>query len=179
LYLTHTITTLPQPVTNITAPKLDPDGSFRVKEFTCLTLVAAMVFYGLFFMALINVAGQKAALGHQRSFMHIMLLCLLPAILFTYKAIRQRVYVTVNETGIYLYETLITTWPNFIDAMYIDEQKTRRLEDHYVLYIYYYKDGKETHQTRFQLGGTQNRTEEEIIAAIRYFYVQSGFGVGE
>ena len=166
------------PNANISSPKLDPDGSFRVREFTALSIIAAAVFYGIFFLALSDMAGpQYWSEDHRHNVTSIFELSLVPAIVFTYKAIRRRVYITVNGNGIYLYKTFITAWPNFVDAMYKDEPQPGGITDNYMLYIYYLKNGTDFHEVKFKLGDTQNRGEEEVIAAIRYFYVQSGYGV--
>jgi hypothetical protein len=110
---------LPENQANITPPKLDPDGGFRVREFTALSIVAAAVFYIIFFLALANILGQQTTLpNHRYKGITILPLCLLPAITFTVKAIMRRVYILVNNTGIYLYGQFITGWPTFVDALY-------------------------------------------------------------
>lgn len=166
-----------QPQTNTTPPKLDPDGSFRVTEFTALSLFAAAVFWVLFFISLSNCFDTQNISPNHRFYFSPILLSLGPAITYTYKAFRHRVYITVNASGIFLYETNITAWPNFIDASFKDEPKTGSIQENFILYIYYVKSAGELHEVRFKLGNTQNRGEEEVIAAIRYFYVQAGYSV--
>ena len=156
---------------------MDPDGSFRVTEFTALSLFAAAVFWVLVFISLSNCFNTQNISPKHHFYFSPFLLSLGPAIAYTYRAIRQRVYSTVNASGIFLYETHITAWPNFIDASFKNEPNPGSIQENFILYIYYRKNTGELHEVSFKLGNTQNRGEEEVIAAIRYFYVQAGYSV--
>ncbi len=76
---------------------------------------------------------------------------------------------TINKNGFFHYGKLITNWNNFIDVAVKEEEKMFSIKDNFALFIKYYKDGEPGHFGRkIKLTNTQNKAEEEIIAAIKF-----------
>lgn len=82
----------------------------------------------------------------------------------------------INKKGFYYYGELLTNWENFISAKFIDElplpgANSTGINDEYYLLIKYFRDGKPGHfGRRIRLTATQDKAEEEIMAAIKFYY---------
>lgn len=146
---------------------LDEDGSFTVREFAALSWIIAALFYALFIYAVINTAQMKT---QSSAFDHMLLMVLLPAIGFTYKARSKNVYIRINEAGIYIGNFFLTNWQNFISAEYTQKKVVASFQDNFILIIQYYRPGDGQYEKEVPLTNTQNKAEEEVIAATQYFY---------
>jgi hypothetical protein len=86
---------------------------------------------------------------------------------------------TINRNGFFYYGTLITSWGNFISARFHDDiplpsNNSVAVSDKFYLVLRYYKDGRqEIYERRIRFTNTQNKSEEEILAAIRFYYKNS------
>jgi hypothetical protein len=95
------------------------------------------------------------------------------------RGFKNQVVMKVNSNGFYYYGQLITTWKNFISVNFLDEtfENTRgaiREADRFFLMIKYYKDGRPGYFGRkIRFTDTQDKSEEEIIAAIKFYYKHS------
>ena len=102
---------------------------------------------------------------------------LIPGAVLLIKGMRNGTVMIVNKTGFYYYGKLITNWNNFIDVEFIDEvplpgPNTSGVSDKFSMLMKFYRDDQPglyfTQQFRFT--NTQNKSEEEIIAAIRFYH---------
>ncbi|MGZ3849181.1 MAG: hypothetical protein ACXVMS_13770 [Flavisolibacter sp.] len=147
---------------------LEEDGSFVVRENKTLNTIVAAFFYLLFFYAVFNTCLSSSAQGIVYDKM--LLVVLVPAILFTFKAFSKRVYILINKEGIYINNFLLTDWKNFVSAEYKQKEIVGSIQDKFVLFIEYYRDGMGYYVKEVPLTNSQNKSEEEVIAAIEYFY---------
>jgi len=89
------------------------------------------------------------------------------------------VIMKINKTGFYYYGQLITDWDHFISEEFIDDvplpsTTSTGIQDRFYLFIKYYKDGKPGYYGRkIRLTDTQDKSEEEIIAAVKFYYKNS------
>ena len=123
-------------------------------------------FFGFMFYSTLNYNfGMKA-------FNRIMLLSLVPAVLFTVRAFSKSAAISINRKGIWFSRILVCIWENFISAK--AEQQELAVggwSDQVFLSIRYFKGTEgDIYKKSIQLGSTQDKSEEEIIAAIEYFY---------
>ena len=83
----------------------------------------------------------------------------------------------INKTGFYYYGELITDWNNFISEEFIEDgpaSPRRGAKDQFYLMIKYYKDGEAGYYGRkIRLTDSQDKSEEEIIAAVKFYYKNS------
>lgn len=97
-------------------------------------------------------------------------------------SVRNETVMTVNQDGFFYYGRLLTSWPNFVSAEFIDELPVQMsgsagLSDQFYLYIKYYKDDKPgLFALKIPFTNTQDKSEEEILAAIRFYYQRSTVG---
>ena len=147
--------------------RLEKDGSFAVKDSVFINGVIAVVCYAVFLYGIYLTFFDTALKG---GFMDVLLLlALVPAILFTLRARSQRVFIRINQDGIFVHNRLLTNWQSFHSATYTQKEVVRSIQDNFVLLVRYH-----THSGLYTgevpLGNTQDKSEEEVIAAIRYFY---------
>ena len=146
---------------------MDKDKDFTVREFVLLDVLVALFFWAMFFYGLFNT---KLPSETQRgNFGKMLFIPLGPAIFYTYKALNKRAYITINKKGIYIGKFFLTDWKNFVSARTIEKQLVRSFKDHFYLLIDHYVD-MDYYSKEVPLTNTQNKAEEEIIAAIDFFY---------
>jgi hypothetical protein len=92
------------------------------------------------------------------------------------KTSKDEVILQINKTGIYYYGQLLTDWDHFKREEFIDELplpsgNNPGVNDKFFLMIKYYKDGYPGYYGRkIQLTNSQDKSEEEIFAAIKFYY---------
>jgi len=90
------------------------------------------------------------------------------------RAFREDVSMIVNKVGFFYYGQLITDWDHFISEEFIDDGPAtprRAGKDQFYLMIKYYKEGQPGYYGRkIPFTDTQDKSEEEIMAAIRFYY---------
>ena len=92
---------------------------------------------------------------------------------------RNFVVIKIDRTGFYYYGKLVTTWKNFASAKFIDDvpvptENSSGVSDRFFLAIRYYKDGNPNcFERKVAFTNTQDKSEEEILAAIKFYYKKS------
>ncbi|MEP7164259.1 MAG: hypothetical protein ABI741_06175 [Ferruginibacter sp.] len=145
--------------------ELDPGSEFIVKESTVVDLIIAFVFYCMFGSAVFYSSGDKIM-------DRVIMTSLVPAIAFTFRAFVKTVAIRVNNKGIWFGGQPVTDWGNFISAKVNQlEMRSGGWEDRNELAVEYFKGTEgDVYKKTIPLLSTQNRSGEEIIAAIEYFY---------
>jgi hypothetical protein len=96
---------------------------------------------------------------------------LFAAAYFLYKGVVNREALSVDCNGIYQNKKLVTNWQNFAEAFVTQLFTEGEISDNFVLIIRYYKEGiTGNFRMTIPLTNTQNKSEEEILEAIRRFY---------
>jgi len=145
--------------------------TFQVKESKAMNIVLSIIFWIMFFSA-INY--NEFSNSNPQTTTRLFYLTIIPAILFSLKIGKNDVIIEVNKLGIFYNGAIITTWPNFISARYSQEEKIASISDNFVLFIDYLNVETGTEYiSKIALGKTQNKSEEEIIAAIEHFHMLS------
>jgi hypothetical protein len=94
-------------------------------------------------------------------------------------SMRNETIMTINKDGFFYYDRLLTAWSNFVSAEFLDELPVQAsgsagLSDQFYLYVKYYKADKPgCFALKIPLTNTQDKSEEEILAAIRFYYRHS------
>jgi hypothetical protein len=143
---------------------LSIDKDFVVKESVGVNLIVAIAFFGMFFYGLYD----KIEKGQEGRHLEILMLALVPGFLFLRKAVSKNRDITINKNGICINNRLITNWSNFIEAKIIQQEVTLSIQDNFVLFITY-REGPRIFRNKIPLRNTQNKAEEEIIEAIRFY----------
>ena len=150
---------------------LSKDCEFVVGEEKILNFVLASLCFSLFLYGLIDAIRRHFINIDYQSF--VFALTLFPAYFFFRKGNSRRVFIRVNKTGIYQDEQLITGWSNLLKAHVAQKEKTGifSIQDNFLLVIEYRKDGsKQGVRRKIPLTNTQNKSEEEVLEAVKFFW---------
>lgn len=156
---------------------LSKESQFIVGEEKVLDLIMAVLFFGIFLYGLIDAILLHLPRINYVSFISVA--ALVPAIFYYRKGKNKRIYIRINKKGIYQDEQLVTDWSNFLNA-YISQKKpvmgpgisgsTNPIQDNFILVLEYLKEGQtQGFRRKIPLTNTQNKSEEEIMAAVNFF----------
>lgn len=148
---------------------LEKDSEFTVKEEKVLDYILAILFFAVFVLGLVyalknNITREDLVGG-------LLMLALIPSLMAFAKAKSKRVYIRINKTGIYQDEQLVAGWDKMIKAYISQRQITGQWQDNFMLVLEYRKEVLVSgFRRKIPLTNTQNKSEEEIIEAIRFFW---------
>lgn len=89
---------------------------------------------------------------------------------------KHRTVMTISKDGFFYHGNLVTNWDNFVSATFIDQApglstSSLGISDQFFISIRYYKKaGGLCYERKIALTNMQDKAEEEIMAAIRFFY---------
>ena len=148
---------------------LTDNSNFTLKESKRLNFIAGVILLILAALVLYHIITDYH-FDQVVIYKKLLLLSLLPAIFFLLRGFKNTVLLTINKTGIYRCGDLLTTWDNFISAHITQDQITGSIKDNFVLYIDFYIDEQAGYfRRKIKLPNTSDKSEEEILEAIRYF----------
>jgi hypothetical protein len=148
---------------------LTKNSEFIVGEDKVLDYIVGSLFFALFLYGLIDAILHRFT---NFNFLTIVfVIALAPAIILFARAKNKRIYIRINKTGIYKDEQLLTRWQNLLNA-YIDQKEiVLSIQDNFILVLEYMKDGYEQGFRRtIPLTNTQNKSEEEVLEAVKFFW---------
>ncbi len=150
----------------ISEDQFQAEGDFVVKESKTMRLVI-----GLLLLAIsIYMIKSSVVIG---------IVIAIAAIASFIASTKDRVIMTISKRGFFYYGSLLTNWKNFVSAEFIDEAPTissssTGFSDKFSLFIKYHKDDQPgCFGRKIPLTNTQDKSEEEILAAIRFYYRNS------
>ena len=150
---------------------LTKDSEFVVGEEKVLNYIMTAFFIALFLYGLIDAIRRRFINIDYQSF--IFAFALVPAIYCFRRAHNNRVYIRANKTGIYKDEQLVTGWSNLLNAFITQKEKTGifNIVDNFILVVEFTKDGSpEGFRRKIPLTNTQNKSEEEVLEAVQFFW---------
>lgn len=148
---------------------LNKDSEFVVGEDKVLDYILATLFFALFLYGLIDMILHHFTKINYQSF--IFMIALAPAFIFFVKGKNKRIYIRVNKKGIYQDEKLVTNWSNLLNAFIDQKEKVLSIQDNFILVLEYMKDGfQQGFRRKIPLTNTQNKSEEEVIEAVKFFW---------
>jgi hypothetical protein len=92
---------------------------------------------------------------------------------------RNKTVMTINKEGFFYEGNLITSWRHFVSAKFLDQtpqlsKSSLGVSDQFYLAVRYRKEGdKACYEQKIPLTNLQDKSEEEIMAAVRFFYNHS------
>jgi hypothetical protein len=150
---------------------LTKETEFVVGQEKVLNYVMGCIFLVLFLYGLIDpIKHQFKNIDYQS----IVFVLALAAAIYCFKGAQsRRVYIRVNKRGIYQDEKLVTNWPELIKVYISQKEKTGliNLLDNFILVLEYRKDlAKTGFRRKIPLTNFQNKSEEEVLEAVNYFW---------
>jgi hypothetical protein len=151
-----------------------PNKEFHVKDSKGCNMTVGI----LFFFAFVSIIYIDRFDTKHPSVYQLLYLSIIPAVYMIRRSIMNKILMTINKTGFYYFGELVTDWKNFIDASIIQDEENRRIPydvtDRFTLLIRYFKEGEPGYFGRkFLMTATMDKSEEEIIAAIEFYYEQA------
>jgi hypothetical protein len=151
------------------ANQLTESSTFTVKESALTNLLV-----GGFLMILAVLgffADPHEGFYGMKIYYRSIWIMLVPAIIFLIRGFLHKTIFTIDKNGIYQYGKLVTDWKNFVSANITQKEITGSIKDNFILVIDYYNTEELCyHERTIPLADTQTKSEEEIIAAINFFY---------
>ncbi len=145
------------------------DSNFIVKESRTVNLVFGFLLLILSAIILYHIFSDYHTDQIIR-YKKMIFLSLVPAIFFILRGYTANQLFIINKNGIYRCNVLITNWNNFIKAYITQEAVTGSYKDNFVLIVEFYKENEEGYFMRkMKLPNTTDKSEEEVIEAIKYF----------
>lgn len=149
------------------------NSEFTVKEEKVLNYILCILCFALFMYGLSDAINKHFVKIDYQSYFFAA--AIFPAILFFNKARSKRVFIRVNKTGIYQDEKLVTGWADFLKAYLAQDKKSglkaASIQDKFVLMVEHRKAGdpRTGLRRKIPLGNTQNKSEEDVLAAVHFF----------
>lgn len=152
---------------------LTKDSEFVVGEEKVINYIMAVFFIALFLYGIIDAAKHHFKDIDYQSY--VFALAIAPAIYCFRRANSKRTYIRINKTGIYQDEKLVTNWTNFINVSVAQKEKKPiyDIRDNFMLVVEFRKEGsKDGFRRKIPLTNTQNKSEEDVLAAVEFFWQQ-------
>ncbi|MDZ4794210.1 MAG: hypothetical protein SGI83_08025 [Bacteroidota bacterium] len=150
---------------------LNKDSELVVGENKLMAWVLAILFFALFAYGVYDAI--KLRFKHIDYQSYVLVLALVPCIFCLRRVKSKRVYVRINRTGIYKDEQLVTSWSNLLKA-YLGQEKKKKfydLQDKFILIVEYRgTDPKMGYRKKIPLTNTQNKSEEDVLEAVQFFW---------
>jgi len=148
--------------------KLNAEEDFLVKESPEINFIAGSILLFVFIVSYLVMDDGWS------NYFAALVLFLLPAAFFIARGKSSHVIMKINKTGFYYHGNLVTRWPYFMDAQVYEELVPGSIRDNFILMIRYYAENLSVYYTlKIPLSNTQDKAEEEIIAAIDFYYKAS------
>lgn len=149
---------------------LNRDTEFIVGEEKVLVYIMALLFFGLFIYAIVDAIIK--GFTNLNYITYLFALALIPALYFFKKGRSNTIHIRINKAGIYQQEKLITGWANFLNAYVTQKEKTISIQDNFLLIVEYTKDGSDKgFRKKIPLTNTQNKSEEQVLEAVKFFWL--------
>lgn len=158
----------------ISSKNFDPNGAFHVKDSRGCNMAVAILFLAAF---VLTVYIDRFNTNHF-SIYQLLYLSILPAVYMIRRSMMNKTIMTIDKKGFYYLGALVTEWKNFIDATVSQDEENRRIPydvtDRFTLLVRYFKDGEPGYFGRkFLMTAVMDKSEEEIIAAIKFYYQEA------
>jgi hypothetical protein len=149
-------------------PKLNTEDNFLVKESKTINFIAGGALLAVFFVSF--MFGDYG----WSNFLIATCMFLIPGAIAIARGSRNTMIIKINKIGFFYAGQLITEWNLFYDAVVQDKMAVGSYKDNFVLDLRYYSaDYSLLYTKSIPLTNTQDKSEEEIIEAINFFYSAS------
>lgn len=154
---------------SIMATRLQPDTEFIVKEEVVLVYILTGLFVLIFIYGILDLTVFHGVKDNTSAFSF--LFAIIPAIYFFRKGYQNPIALRISRVGIYEGNQLVTDWDNLIRVYVTQKEWTwRSLQDNFLLVVEFYGEQVgEGRRRKIPLTNTQNKSEEEVMYAIRFF----------
>lgn len=144
--------------------KLTAREDFLVKESKSINYIAGGILLAIFFISM--MFGDYG----WSNFLFALGIFLIPGVIMIARGRRNSTIIRINKTGFYYAGRLVTDWKMFYDAVVQEKSKVGSYRDNFILDLRYYSaDYSLIYTKSIPLSNTQDKAEEDIIAAIQFY----------
>lgn len=170
--------------------QLTIDSEFTVGEEKALDFILSFLAFSLFVYGLVQTIRNGLSEVNYSTIIYFMGLVL--GVLFLRKGLSKRIYIRINKKGIFQDEELVTTWDKFLKAT-IEQGRPQKkngsllptakgtlakIQDNFALVVEYIKESPTNgFRRRIPLTNTQNKSEEDVLEAVKFFWKASKGGL--
>jgi hypothetical protein len=148
--------------------KLNLDSDFLVKESRSINFVAGGAMIAVFFICIMSREMDWY------TYIFAAGVFLIPGALAIARGRKNDIIMKISRAGIYYGGEFVTDWKSFYDARVTDDMKIASIKDNFILKLRHYSADRNSIHTRdIPLSNKQDKAEEEIIEAIRFYYSAS------
>lgn len=151
---------------------LTKDSQFTVGEEKWLNYILGFLFLALFLYGLTDAILKNFKNIDYQSY--VFALAVGPAIYCFRRAYSKRIYIRINKKGIYQDEKLVTDWASLLKASLAQDsnKKVYDIRDKFVLILEFKRrdDPKQGIRKKIPLTNTQNKSEEDVLEAVQFFW---------
>jgi len=155
----------------------DPGGNFYVKDSKGCNITMGFLLLAAFTITVYIDRFNTDNL----SVYQFLYLSIIPGVYLLKRGLANKIIITINKNGFFYFDKLVTDWNNFIDARVSQDDENRRIPydvtDRFMLVIRYGKIGCTGYfQRKILMTAVMDKSEEEIMAAIKFYYEQRAPG---
>ncbi len=147
--------------------QLDKDKDFVVRESAGLNFIIAACCWGALIVIAVSYSTATSSL-EKWVYLAGAVVALSVGVMFTAKAVRRKECIRINRSGFFYYRKFITDWQSLDSAQVTQDDKMFTIQDNFVLILRYSKESGE-YLRKISLTNTQDKSEEDILAAIKFF----------
>ena len=145
--------------------QLHAEGDFLVRESRSINFMAGGI------MLIVFAVSMSFGDYGWSNYLYALCLFLIPGAIAIGKGRRNAIVMTINKTGFYHAGKLVSDWNLFYDAVVQHKLVPGSYNDNFVLDIRFYSpDHTLLYTYSIRLTNNQDKSEEEIIAAIHFYY---------
>jgi hypothetical protein len=143
------------------------ENNFIVRESKTMLIMISIICFVLFFFSVLQFTDGHLLIQP----LNILNLFILPSVIFFFRAMKRKIIILINERGFFHEGKKVTDWDHFVSARVTQAKaKFMSFQDNFVLQMEYEKpDDANIYRSTIPLGNTQNKSEEEVIAAIKKY----------
>ncbi len=150
---------------------LTKESEFVVGENKLMNYIMGSLFLAIFLYGMADAVSRNFKNIDYQSY--IFTLAIIPVVYCFRRANSKRVYIRINKKGIYKDEKIVTGW-SALFKYYLAQEKKKSfydIRDNFILVVEYRgEDLKKGFRRKISLSNNQNKSEEEVLEAVAFFW---------
>jgi len=163
----------------MTKIELTKESEFIVGENKLMNYILAILFLAIFLYGLGDAVSRNFKNIDYQSY--VLTLALIPVVYCLRRANSKRVYIRINKNGIYKDEQIVTGWSTLLNYYLAQEKKKKfyDIRDNFILVVEYPgEDVNKGFRRKIPLTNNQNKSEEEVLEAVAFFWAAYKMNTG-
>jgi hypothetical protein len=148
--------------------RFNAEEDFIVRQSATMNVVCGVAMLSVFVATLISAKFSVEGM------MMSALLFVTTGVFFIIRGLKKQELLKINWTGVYQHGALVCRWRDFHKAWLTQKEVTMSIKDNFVIMFQYNSADQTKLYTRtIRMLNTQDKADDEVIAAIRFYYENS------